>query len=95
MIHNILVPFLFGLTLIGATTQRTIAVFQGRVFATSLLSIFVSLTYWFNIQYVVEANVTAYISFSTGAVLVTSFLAYKEKKKNNKKPPSVVSNTEI
>ena len=66
--------------LIGATTQRTITVLQGQVPATALLSVFVSLVYWFNIQYVVEANVKAYVSFSAGAVLVTSFLAYKEKK---------------
>ena len=65
--------------LIGATTQRTIAVLQGDVLPTALLSVFVSLVYWFNIQYVVEANVLAYISFSSGAVLVTSFLAHKEK----------------
>ena len=66
--------------LIGATTQRTITVLQGQVLSTAMLSVFVSLVYWFNIQYVVEANITAYISFSAGAVLVTGFLAYKEKK---------------
>lgn len=80
MIHNILIPFFFGIMLIGATTQRTITVLQGQVLSTAMLSVFVSLVYWFNIQYVVEANITAYISFSAGAVLVTGFLAYKEKK---------------
>ena len=85
MIINILIPFIFGLLLIGATTQRTITVLNGNVTGTAILSVFVSTVYWFNVQYVVDANVTAYISFSTGAVLVTSFLAYKEKKEKEMK----------
>lgn len=79
MINNILMPFVFGLLLIGATTKRTLTVLEGKIFSTALLSVSVSTVYWFNIQYVVDANITAYISFSAGAVLVTSLLAFKEK----------------
>jgi hypothetical protein len=84
MIHNIILPFVFGLLLVGATTQRTVAVLHGQVLFTAVLSIFVSLVYWFSIQYVVQANIAAYISFSAGAVLVTTMLAYKEKKGKQK-----------
>ncbi len=81
MIYNIILPFVFGLLLVGATTQRTLAILKGQVLPTAVLSVFVSLVYWFNIQYVVQANIAAYISFSTGAVLVTTMLSFKEKQK--------------
>lgn len=84
-INSFLIPFLLGAIFIGSATERTILVYEGKVFLVGILSIIVSLSVYFNIHYVVEGKVFEFASFSFGTILATCLLAYRRKLLNIKK----------
>jgi hypothetical protein len=81
MIFSVIIPFAFGILLVGAMTQRVLSILKGNLTAVAALSVLISCVYWFNIQYVVSQDILAYCSFGAGTLVVTCALAYKEKLK--------------
>jgi len=86
-------PFLFGVFLIGAMMERTLTVLRGQLLGTAGLSVLISSVYWFNIQYVVNSDIPAYISFSVGTLLVTCWQSYREKKRKEERDAVARSTT--
>lgn len=84
MIHDITIPFIMGVLLIGAMMERTITVFKGSIGRTAVLSVLISCVYWFNIKYVANGNIIAYCAFSSGTVAVTCVQAWREKRYNTR-----------
>jgi hypothetical protein len=79
MITDIALPVILGIILIGAATQRTITVMKGQVTLTFICSIMITFAYWANIGYVVDGDIIGYSSYSAGAMMVTCYMAYKNK----------------
>lgn len=79
MIEHLGFPFLMGICLVGAGSERTLAVVKGQPFYTALTTLIVGLCSWYNIKYVVEQQLDQYIAFTVGATLICSLVAYKEK----------------
>lgn len=87
MFWNIVLPFFFGILLVGAMMERTLTVLRGNVTATAALSVLISITYWFNIEYVASGNIPAYVSFAAGTMCVTCYQSWREKQRP--RPPVV------
>ena len=79
MITDIALPVILGIILIGAATQRTITVMKGQVALTFICSIMITFAYWANIGYVVDGDIIGYSAYSAGAMMVTCYMAYKNK----------------
>jgi len=79
LFKEILLPFVFGILLVGAVTQRTLEIIKGEVLRTALASVLISGIYWFNIQYVVEKQFASYCAFGAGTLVITCLIAYREK----------------
>lgn len=85
MIEHLGFPFLMGLLLVGAGSERTLAVIKGQPLYTVLTTLLVGVCSWYNIKYVVERQLDQYIAFTIGAALVCALIAYREKRRNQAK----------
>lgn len=70
-----------GALSVGATTYRTLKVIDGQPLHTFTASVILSIIYFFSVGFVVSKNIAAYSGFGLGAALITSWLAYAQKKK--------------
>ena len=82
--YSCLLPFLLGAIFIGAATERTIMVYEGKILATGLLAAIVSASVYFNISYVVNGELVEFLSFSVGTWIVTCLLAFRRKRMREK-----------
>jgi hypothetical protein len=73
--------FFMGATQIGSNVHRTLGVHHGKVGEVALTYIAISFAYWFLIEYGATKAIGPYISFSLGAMLVTCYQAWRNKKK--------------
>jgi len=84
MITTILTAFLLGFFSVGLTTWRTQQVLNGHPLLTFCANGLFSICYFFGTSYIVNRDVIGFISFSFGAGLSTSILAYRNKIKRNR-----------
>ena len=81
MLTSLLYGTILGASQVGCGTWRTIAVSRGLILSTILTSSVISISYFFGMMFIVNADLAGYIGFSLGAMVVTVWIAWREKKK--------------
>ncbi len=91
--------FLIGLTLgimqIGSISYRMVHIIIGNPIQVFLSGLIINLAYFFSITIVVDQDIIGYLGFALGASLVTTWLSYKNRVKDdaNRNREEVASNT--
>ena len=76
---------IIGFIVVGTSVQRTLNVHRGNVLYTAVISIINSVAYFISIRYVVTENYVDFLGTAVGAVIVCSYLAYKNNKRRKLK----------
>ena len=74
-----LISFLIGVAMVGSTSHRMQYVLEGKTHIVAALNVIITATYWVQVKYVLEDNMSGYLSFSAGVLAVTCWQAYKNK----------------
>ena len=77
---DLLLAFAMGVIFVGSTASRTLQIVDGKVAATAIYGVIVSITYYFMIRYAISGKLEEYVAFSFGTILVTAWLAKRRKK---------------
>lgn len=77
---NLIIAFIVGLILMGANTERTIDVYEGKLVGAAVWSLTGSVMLWISTSYIASGDCASYAAFSIGALIVTTALAWKHKK---------------
>jgi len=73
--------FFIGLVMIGASTTRIHKIREGKPLEVVLLSVTVSATYLLMVNYIVHGDMVGYLGFSSGSIVVTTWLAWCNRNK--------------
>ena len=72
---SLLLGMIIGAIQVGSVTWRMVQIINGKVINVFLASIFVSISYYIGIYFIIKDDITAYIGFSIGAAIATMSVA--------------------
>ena len=76
---DLLVGILTGMTLVGASTQRTLDVMDGKTLRVFLYCIVISFAHYYMVHFATKGDLSGYIGFSLGATIITCYQSYRRK----------------
>lgn len=79
--RDFLIGCVVGAVLVGSSTQRTIAVHEGKLLSTFISSNLNSVSYYFSIYFIAKDNITAYLGTVLGSTLIVMYMSKKYKNK--------------
>jgi len=83
--RDFIIGCVVGAVLVGSSTQRTIAVHEGRLWSTFMNANLNSVSYYFSIYFIAKDNLVAYLGTVLGSMVIVMYMATKYRIKNENK----------
>lgn len=77
---DLVVGIFTGMMLVGASTQRTMDVLEGKMLRVFVGCIVISFAHYYMVHFATKGDISGYIGFSLGATLITCYQSYRRNK---------------
>ena len=82
--ERLLLSLVVGAGVVASSVHRTLSVGRGDVKQTFLGAVANSIAYYLSVQFIVQDDISGYIGTCVGSILILMFMAYRNKKRDEK-----------